>query len=340
MASVPDRNEDATAHPTAGRILIYGATGYTGTLIAEHAAARGLDITVAGRNSAKVHQLADRLGVSSSVFDADDVEAASAALTSFDVLLNVAGPFRATAEPLMRAAVLSQTHYLDTTAEFATYQLAASMDDEAKRAGVMVMSGVGWDVVPTDSLALHTARRVTNPEQLTLAIRITGGFSRGSLASAASIGAIGPLTRQSGTLREAPADGSRWFDAGAGDEEYTLASMGDLVTAQHSTGIDTIEVYLRTDSGFPDLDDTAQGPSAQEREQGRYRAVAEVRGRDGQIARSRIDTPSGYTFTQLSSVEIAARTASGTFSPGFQSPASVHGPTLATSIGNTTITDL
>jgi short subunit dehydrogenase-like uncharacterized protein len=324
----------------AGRILIYGATGYTGTLIAEHAAALGLDITVAGRNSDKVHRLANRLGVPSSVFEAEDVEAAAAALAPFDVLLNVAGPFRVTAEPLMQAAVQSRTHYLDTTAEFAVYQLAASMDEAAKRAGVMVMSGVGWDVVPTDALALHTARRVANPEQLTLAIRVTDGFSRGSLVSAASIGATGPLTRQSGTLREASTAGSRWFDAGAGNEEYTLASMGDLVTAQHSTGIDTIEVYLRTDSGFPDLDDNAEGPSAEERAQGRYRAVAEVRGRNGQIARSRIDTPSGYTFTQLSSVEVAARTAAGIFSPGFQSPASVHGPTLATSIADTTITDL
>lgn len=337
---MPDRDEEPTARPTAGRILIYGATGYTGTLIAEHAADRGLNITVAGRNSDKVHRLADRLGVPSSVFEAGDVEAAATALASFDVLLNVAGPFRVTAEPLMRAAVQSRTHYLDTTAEFAIYQLAASMDDAAKRAGVMVMSGVGWDVVPTDSLALHTARRVTDPEQLTLAIRVTGGFSRGSLASAASIGAIGPLTLQSGTLREASADGSRWFDAGAGDEEYTLASMGDLVTAQHSTGVDTIAVYLRTDSGFPDLDETAQGPSAEEREQGRYGAVAEVRGPGGQTARSRIDTPSGYNFTQLSSVEIAARAAAGIFSPGFQSPASVYGPTLATSIADTTITDL
>lgn len=337
---MPDENDDGTARDTTGRILIYGATGYTGTLIAEHAADRGLDITIGGRDPDKVHALADRLGTPSAVFEATDVEAAAEALGPFDVLLNVAGPFRVTAEPLMRAAVRSRTHYLDTTAEFATYALAASMDEAAKAAGVMVMSGVGWDVVPTDSLALHTARRVADPVHLALAIRVTGGFSRGSLSSAASIEATGPLTRQSGALREALTTRPRWFDVGAGDEEYTLASMGDLVTAPHSTGIGDIHVYLRTDSGFPDLDETASGPSSEERAQGRYGAVAEVRGRDGQIARSRIDTPNGYTFTQLSSVEIAARTAAGVFVPGFQSPASVHGPTLATSIADTTITDL
>jgi short subunit dehydrogenase-like uncharacterized protein len=337
---VPDASVDEMARDTTGRIMIYGATGYTGTLIAEHAAARGLDVTIGGRDPDKVHTLAERLGTPSAVFEATDVEAATAALRPFDVLLNVAGPFRITAEPLMLAAVQSRTHYLDTTAEFPTYALAESMDASAKQAGVMMMSGVGWDVVPTDSLALHTARRVTDPVHLALAIRVTGGFSRGSLSSAATIEATGPLTRQAGTLRDASKAKPRWFDVGSGDEEYTLASMGDLVTAQHSTGIDDIEVYLRTDSGFPDLDESASGPSAEERAQGRYGAVAEVRGRDGQIARSRIDTPSGYNFTQLSSVEIAARTAAGTFSPGFQSPASVHGPTLATSIADTTITDL
>lgn len=322
------------------RILIYGATGYTGTLIAEHARERGLDIVIGGRNPEKVHRLADRLGVPSAVFEATDVAAAATALESIDVLLNVAGPFRVTAEPLMSAAVQASTHYLDTTAEFGTYALAASMDEAAKRAGVMIMSGVGWDVVPTDSLAVHTARRVDDPQHLTIAIRVTGGFSRGSLTSAASIEATGPLSRRAGVLAEADAALTRSFDAGEGIEEYTLASMGDLVTAQHSTGIQDIDVYLRTDSGFPDLDEAVAGPSAEERDAGRYRAVAEVRGGDGLIARSRIDTPSGYTFTQLSSVEIAARTAAGTFSPGFQSPASVHGPTLATTIANTTITDI
>lgn len=322
------------------RILLYGATGYTGALIAEHARERGLAVTIGGRSPEKVRQLADRLKVPSAVFDATDLTEASTALEAADVLLNVAGPFRVTAEPLMAAALRTNTHYLDTTAEFATYTLAASKDAAAKRAGVMVMSGVGWDVVPTDALAVHTARRVDHPHHLTIAIRITGGFSRGSLASAASIGSSGPLVRRSGTLVQAPPARTRSFDAGNGPEEYTLASMGDLVTAHHSTGIDNIDVYLRTDSGFPDLDSAAAGPSRAERDAGRYQAIAEVRSQDGTLTRSRIDTPSGYTFTQLSSLEIAARTAAGAFLPGFQSPAAVYGPSIATAITDTVITDI
>lgn len=141
----------------AGSILIYGATGYTGTLISEHATRTGLEITIGGRNPARVAALAKRLDAPAVVFDATDRAEAARSLAPFDVLLNVAGPFRHTAEPLMRASLDSKTHYLDTTAEFATFELARSFDAAARQAGVMIMSGVGWDVVPTDSLALYVS---------------------------------------------------------------------------------------------------------------------------------------------------------------------------------------
>ncbi|MFC7376880.1 saccharopine dehydrogenase family protein [Brachybacterium sp. GCM10030268] len=330
---------DRETTPT-GNILIYGATGYTGTLIAEHATRAGLQITIGGRNPARVAALAEQLDSPAVVFDAADADQAVRALEPFDVLLNVAGPFRHTAEPLMRASLDSGTHYLDTTAEFETFTTAASFDDAARRAGVMIMSGVGWDVVPTDSLAVYVAQRAVEPISLRIAIRIAGGFSRGSLESAAGIENSRTLVRRSGLLVPAPPETTRTFDSGDGAEEYTLASMGDLVTGHHSTGLGDIEVYLRTDSGFPDRDEFVSGPTAHERSQDRYHALAEVTEHRGKTVRARIDTPNGYTFTQLSSVEVARRAAAGEVRPGFQSPASVYGHQLATSIYSTTITDL
>lgn len=325
---------------TAGSILIYGATGYTGTLIAEQAARAGLNITIGGRDSGRVVALAKRLGVPSAVFDTTDQAMAADFLKPFNVLLNVAGPFRHTAEPLMRASLDAGTHYLDTTAEFATYELASSFDAAARQAGVMIMSGVGWDVVPTDSLAVYVAQRAVDPVSLTIAIRIAGGFSRGSLASAAGIEDTHPMVRRAGLLVSAPPQASRAFDMGHGTEEYALASMGDLITGHHSTGLSNIEVFLRTDSGFHDHDKSDSGPTARERSVGRYHALAVVTERSGQSIQARIDTPNGYTFTQLSSVEVARRAAAGTVRPGFQSPAAVYGHDLATSIATTTITDL
>lgn len=324
----------------SGRLLIYGATGYTGRLVAERAVQIGLDVTVAGRDAGKVRELAGVLGVASRVFDVDDVDAVRSALQDVDCVLNVAGPFRHTARQLMDAAIEAGVHYLDTTAEFETFALAESKDAEASRAGVMVMSGTGWDVVPSDSLALHTARRVPDAEKLTIALRVTGGFSRGSLASSAGIEDLGTLVRRSGELTRLDAGATRSFDFGNGPEDCVPVPMGDLITGLRSTGIGNIEVFLGTDAGFPDVDDASAGPTADERSQGRYLALVEVTGRNGQVARSLIDTPTGYTFTQLSSVEIARRVLDGQFTAGFQSPASAYGPELATGIADTTIVDL
>jgi short subunit dehydrogenase-like uncharacterized protein len=324
----------------SGRLLIYGATGYTGRLVTERAVQIGLDVTVAGRDVGKIRELADPLEVASLVFDVTDTDAVRNALSDVDCVLNVAGPFRDTAHHLMDAAIEAGVHYLDTTAEFDTFALAESKDAVASRAGVMIMSGTGWDVVPSDSLALHTARRVPDAEKLTIALRVTGGFSRGSLASSSGIEQLGTLVRRSGELARLETAAPRSFDFGNGPEDCVPVPMGDLITASRSTGIGNIEVFLGTDAGFPDIDPAAAGPTAQERAQGRYLAIAEVTGRGGQVARSLIDTPTGYTFTQLSSVEIARRVLDGQFTAGFQSPASAYGPDLATSIADTTIIDL
>ncbi|MFI2363413.1 saccharopine dehydrogenase family protein [Promicromonospora sp. NPDC019610] len=324
----------------SARLLVYGATGYTGRLVARRAVGTGLDVTVAGRNGGRTAEVADSLGVEGRAFDVDDAAAVRAALADTDVLLNVAGPFRRTARQLMDASVAAGVHYLDTTAELATFELAEARDDAARRAGTMIMSGTGWDVVPSDSVALHTARRVRDPQRLTIALRVTGGFSRGSLASSAGIEELGTLVRRSGELVRLEGATARSFDLGNGPEELVPAPMGDLITGARSTGIEDIEVFLGTDGGFPDGMATTDGPTDHERGQGRYLALAEVTGRDGQVARSLVSTPNGYTFTQLSSVEIARRVLAGQFTPGFQSPASAYGPELTTAIADTSIVDL
>ncbi|MBZ6089016.1 MULTISPECIES: saccharopine dehydrogenase family protein [Streptomyces] len=337
------------------RLLVYGATGYTGKLVARHAQQSGLDIVVAGRNRERITALGEELGLESRAFALDDPEIVRAALDGITVVLNVAGPFRHTARPLMDAGIAAGVHYLDTTAEYDIFAAARSRNVEAQAAGVMIMSGAGWDVVPSDSVAAHTAARVTDPVSLRLALKLLSAtpeeaaglnlFSRGSIVSATEgIGDLGVLVRTDGdivTLKE-PKVAS--FDFGdSGPEEAVSASMGDLVTSHFATGIPSIEVYVQAGQPLPiDLDLSAlpDGPTAEEREVGRSKVVAEVTGRDGRVARSLIDTPTGYRFTQLSSVEIARRVLAGSFAPGFQSPSSAYGPEIALAIADTQIKDL
>jgi len=316
--------------------MIYGATGYTGRLAVEQAARSGLDVVVGGRDPERTAAVGAQWGSEARPFPLDDPGAVRAAIEDVTCVLHVAGPFAVTAEPMMRACIDAGVHYLDTTAEYPTFALAESLHETASAAGVMVLSGAGWDVVPSDCLALHTARRVAEPERLTLALRVTGGFSRGSLASAAGIGDLGALVRAGGRIVEGDA-APLTVDFGAGPTECAPAAMGDLITAHRSTGLGDIRVYLSAD--FPEAPD-GPGPTAEQRAATRYQAFAEVVGRDGAVARSLIDTPSGYTFTPASGVEIARRVLAHGAPAGFQTPASAFGPELALAVGDTTITDL
>ncbi|PSM45038.1 saccharopine dehydrogenase [Streptomyces dioscori] len=337
------------------RLLVYGATGYTGRLVAEHAKESGLDVVVAGRDPQRVTALGDRLGVESRAFTLDDPALVRAALDDITVVLNVAGPFHRTARPLMDASIDQGVHYLDTTAEYDVFATARSRHAEATAAGVMVMSGVGWDVVPSDSVAAHAAARVTEPTALRLALKLLSAtpeeaeglnlFSRGSIVSATEgIGDLGTLIRADGDIVALPEPKVAFFDFGDnGPEESVSVSMGDLITSHYALGIPSIEVYVQLGQPLPvDLDLSAlpDGPTAWEREVGRSKVVAEVTGRDGTVVRSLIDTPTGYRFTQLSSVEIARRVLAGSFTPGFQSPSSAYGPELALAVGDTQIKDL
>ncbi|KEZ70771.1 membrane protein, partial [Pseudomonas syringae pv. syringae FF5] len=165
-------------------LLIYGATGYTGRMAAERARALGLNVEIAGRNQQRLASLAAQLDVNYRVFDADQAEGF---LSGISVLLNFAGPFVQTAEPLMRACIKAGVDYLDITAEINVYRLAERLGAEAAANQVMLLPGVGWDVVPTDSLAVQVAGRVQGPTALNIALQVPGSMSRGSAMSVSEI---------------------------------------------------------------------------------------------------------------------------------------------------------
>jgi short subunit dehydrogenase-like uncharacterized protein len=322
------------------KLMIYGATGYTGRMAAEHAKARGLDVVIAGRNGARLASLAAQLGVPYRVFipDAQAVES----LEGIGVLLNFAGPFAQTADALMQACIKAGVDYLDITAEINVYRLAERLGAQAAEAGVMLLPGVGWDVVPTDCLAMHVARRVQNPKSLSVALQVAGAMSRGSALSVSEIVGAGLLARVDGLLVATPDAQPRHFDFGDGPALCAPLSFGDLVTGWHSTGIPNIAMFVNiTGDAFPegDLSQLPDGPSAEQREAHRARAVAEVIGADGTRARSVIETVNGYTYTPLVAVEAARRVLNGDRRPGFETPARVFGVGFAQTIAGSTITD-
>jgi short subunit dehydrogenase-like uncharacterized protein len=325
------------------KLLIYGATGYTGRMAATRAKEMGLDMVIAGRNESKLSELASGWEVEHRVLALDDPGAIKKALNEVSVLLNFAGPFAQTAEPLMRACIEAGVHYLDITAEINVYRRADRLDQQARDAGVMLMPGVGWDVVPTDCLAVYLAGQVDNPRSLRIALQVAGSMSRGSAISVGEIIGAGLMVRKNGELIATPEAEPELFDFGEGPVLCAPLSFGDLVTAWHSTAIPNISMFVQiTGEAFPegDLTQLPDGPTREQREAHPARAVAEVIGADGVIASARIDTVNGYSYTPLSAIEAARRVLTGEHRPGFQTPAKLFGTGFAKSIDGTSITEI
>src|SRR4051812_20540288 len=104
------------------KLLIYGANGYTGALIARMAADRGQRPTLAGRDAASVSTLATGLGLESRAFPLDDPAALDAGLAGVAAVLHCAGPFAHTARPMVSACLRRRVHYLDVTGELGVFE--------------------------------------------------------------------------------------------------------------------------------------------------------------------------------------------------------------------------
>lgn len=326
------------------KLLIYGATGYTGRLISQRAKDLQLDFEIAGRSSADLKLLALALDVQYHTFSVDDAAAWKKALSGITCLINAAGPFKETALQAMNACIENGVHYLDISAELDSYQLAESLDDQAKKAGVMLISGAGL-FVSYDALALHTAARVDSPQKLSVAFRHFGGFSRGSVKSSKNIMELGVLFREGGEIKPWTDPQPKLFDFGEGEQECLPTPLGGIVLSYKSTAIPNIEEYFQLKlpaAGMPamDMDNLPDGPTAEERAEGRTKLSAEVTGADGRVARSIVDAPSGYSLTPLSVVAVAHRILNGDFKPGYQSPGSAYGESIINDIPDTRIIDL
>lgn len=266
------------------KILIYGATGCTGRMIARRAAKRGLDFSVGGRDASKVLALSTELGVDGLVLDVDDRAALATAVNAADCVINAAGPFAATARQVIRACLDNSAHYIDITGEVGVFELADSLDAEARDAGIMLMPGAGWDVVPSDCIALHVALRAARAEWLRIGLaHIDGVPSRGTLRTG-SLMRDRKLVRRGGVLvdLDQPPPPVK-LDFGLRSFTCGLMSMGDVVTAFKSTGIPNIEVYAPTGPAVKmpaeALEAFPEGPT--EEQNARWRALANGGGDGG-----------------------------------------------------------
>lgn len=324
-----------------GKILIYGATGYTGMMICHEVANKGLSFEIAGRNAEKLVALSAELGVPYHVFPVSDAGGWERSLKGKTALLNIAGPFSETANQAMEACIKYKVHYFDITAEVDIYRLAETKDDAAKAAGIMLMSGAGL-FATYDPLVVHTAKRVKNPVSLRSAFKYSGGFTPGSIASSANIINAGLLVRKNGIIEKLSEVAPAIFDFGNGDEECFSTPLGGVVLCFKSTGIPNIEEYFQM--ALPAATDAETLKNGGSKTSGNLsedlsKIVVEVTGADGIIAKSMATMPAGYMPSVNSVIEIVSRSLNGIFKVGFQSPGSAYGEELLETLSDIEIVD-
>ncbi len=344
--------------------LVYGATGYTGTLIAREAERRGLSPTLAGRDGEKVRALADSCGFDYLTLELWNSVGLEAALSRFDAVLNVAGPFSATATPMINACMKTGCTYLDLSGDVPVLEAVAARDAEALEAGIMLMPAVGFGVVPSDCLASHVASRMPDAQKLTLAIKSSGGVSRGTAKSMVESLGRGSAIRRGGRLEMVR--GKQEFMTGYEEipEAFIVASWGDIVTAYHTTGIADIRVGFETNRQLRQVAEMSTmmrlalrtrpvqailkqqvnrmpaGPSTSQLQAGHAEITALVENAGGEQIASQLACPDPYRLSAETAIEIAMRVTHGEASPGFQTPARMFGADFITEFGEFIRTDL
>jgi short subunit dehydrogenase-like uncharacterized protein len=331
--------------------LLYGANGYVGEAAAELAVQQGLKPILAGRDAAKLAPLAQRLGAEVRVCALDDAAALDRALQGVPLVLHCAGPYKFTSKPMADACLRAGAHYLDITGEIPVFEALAARDAEAKARKVMLLPAVGFDVVPTDCLAVHLKRRLPSATRLALGFRSIGraGLPPGTQHTMIELLPFGDRVRKGGRL-VVPARGlkTRMVDFGQGPVQATRFTWGDVFTAYYSTGIPDIEVYtvlpaamqkrlgllkaLRPLFRFGPLRallhrGVQPGPSAEARAKTVTHVWGEASDAQGRTAVSRLQGPeAGLIWTTRSAMAAVKQVLAGNFAPGFQTPGKVFGP--------------
>lgn len=323
--------------------LLYGATGYTGMRIAEEAVAQGLRPVLAGRREQELKELARRLDLDWRVATLDDRAALENLVGEFSTVLHAAGPFIDTWKPMLLACLASGTHYLDLTGEIPVYEAQAALHEQARAAGVMILPGVGFDMVPGDCLALHLKRAMPDAIRLDMGISFEGTMTRGTIRSALRSFSPAARVRRAHALTTLPEPFAREFDFGPGacggrSVAYAM-DFGDVSIGWRTTGIPDITSFLRPSKEFAalanirsaaDIAALPAGPSAEELRNFPSVLVAEVVNAGGEVLAARLETPQIYAITATVAAAIAQRVHEGQRRPGFQTPAALLGENFIT----------
>ena len=341
--------------------LLYGANGYTGVLIAKYAAQYGLQPILAGRREEAIRPLAEELKLPFKIIDINDAPQLQAALQEVELVIHAAGPFSATAKQMIEACLQTGTHYLDINGDISIFEMIKQYDTKAKEKNIMLLPGVGFDVVPTDCMALQLKNKLPDATHLKLAFAaVGGGVSHGTAMTIVNKLGEGGAARENGKIVRKPlGKKGMWVDFGEKKLFAMSIPWGDVATAYFTTGIPNIETYttvkpkvyrmlklqrlfnwlLRTEWVKniirKKIKKRPAGPDDTMRSKAKSLIWGEATNKEGKVVTGHFICADGYTLTALSSLIITKKVLSTNFKPGYQTPASCYGEDLVMEIPGT-----
>lgn len=347
-------------------LIVYGSYGYTGRLIVAELKQKKYHVILSGRNREALQKQSQETGYPFEVVDIHEAAALRTLLAKGQLVIHCGGPFRFTAKQMLDACVETKTHYTDITGEWQVFELAAGYDTAAKQAGVQLMPGTGFDVVPSDCLAVHLKNRLPEATHLQLAFAmVPGGMSRGTKKSMTeSLGYSGVMRKDNVLVPFTLGKDVLELEFGSFTAKTTRIQWGDISTAWRSTGIPTIEVFASaSDSAIRSLkisnylgwllrrravknillkqiDKGKAGPSEDHLLNGKCYLRGTVRDAAGNTHTTLFNGPNAYLLTAKTAALIAEKVMAGNFTAGYQTPAMKYGADLVLEIDGTERTDL
>lgn len=357
--------------------VIYGAYGFTGSVVVDRAVAAGMRPLLAGVDRSRLSAQANYYRLPWKECPLEKPLELDELLNDAAAVLNCAGPFARSAEPLVESCLRTGTHYLDIAGEPQVFEMLAERDSRAQQAGVMVLPGVGLDIVPSDYLASYLKKRLPTATRLVL------GFNGLQRASRGAINTLVDTILQYPTapgLNGGPRVPVRFrtakLDFGEGPQRAIRVPWGDIVSARHATGIPQVEVYLALPAGarFYLRGCKALGPLARlklvrtllsgagapprvENElwsravRGEEPAIrhgsaqrtviyGEVSNERGGVARALFRGPDSYTILTEAALAAVARVLDGQWVSGFHTPTRVYGCELVDALSGAEFEDV
>lgn len=296
-------------------IAVYGATGFTGKIVAAELASRNIDIKLLGRDKDALESLGHAKAKVHAV-GLNNVTELAQALTGCSTVISCVGPYTQYGEPVLKAAIEAKCNYVDLSGE--QEWVKRVYDDygpAAAQAGVTILPAATDDGISSDLMASLITRDFSNIKSL----KIHHGYfdavmTRGSLRSFLEFSRGRLEYWADGQWKEGTADRQTdvQFPGKDGTQATWLLAGPELIAIQRHIPAQLIQATLNMDlepmlSTVTDdvIASTPLGPSDEVRSASRFTIIVEAESADGTVSRGHVTGKDIYLITAICGIEAA-----------------------------------